>query len=139
MKKCPSCGSISPDDETECGVCGRDLWSVLPMTQTLEQAEIEDESKRRLEERSEARQVRKKATLKMLVGATVGFAILISGVVLVIFGSLWGVLLLPMGLFVLASATLGGLGTGVPRTWRERRVIKEDEDRERTEKEAASG
>jgi len=121
LKKCPACKSISPDEETTCGVCGASLEHVSPMVETLDQSALEDMAEGKAAERQFARKARKVDNVKLSVGLSVGLAVFLSGIVLIAnagFGSLsWfatGFLFLPLGLWVLASVALGGLG---PSAW----------------------
>ncbi|HEV2120693.1 MAG TPA: zinc ribbon domain-containing protein [Candidatus Bathyarchaeia archaeon] len=133
MKKCPGCGSIGPDEESTCGVCGENLSTVSPMTESVEQVELEDEFKRRVAERQLTRQMRKKGVVKVLGGTAAGLAILIPGLV---FFSPWSMLLIPTGLTVTVTAIFGNLGR---RSWSFRQgrrlMIEEEEDKERIERE----
>jgi|SRR5437660_2319004 len=121
MKKCPACRSIGPDNETKCGVCGGSLQNVAPMTETLEQSNLEDRLADSAEEREFARNEAEVDLVKFSVGLSVGLVFLFSGMILIIyegFGSLgWlvsGFLFLPLGLWVVASVALRGLG---PSAW----------------------
>jgi len=135
LKKCPGCGSIGSDEESTCGVCGEDLSNVSPMTQTIDQSELEEESKSRVEERLLIRQMQKKGVLKALSGTVAGFAILIPGLV---FFSLWGILLILTGLIVIVTAIFGPLGYGGSFLWRKGRgLMREEEARKRIEREQA--
>jgi hypothetical protein len=77
------------------------------MTQTIEQTELEDEFKKRADDRILTRQMQTKGILKSLGGVAVGFAILILGLIL---SSLWGILLILTGLTVIVTAVFGNLG-----------------------------
>ena len=121
MKKCPACKSISPDEEITCGVCGENLEHVSAMVETLDQSIREDQAKELADELQFARKARKVDNVRLSVGLSVGFTVLLSGTILIFsngFGSLallaWGFLFLPMGLWIVASVALGGLG---PSAW----------------------
>lgn len=142
MKKCPSCGSIAPDGDPSCGVCGTDLTGVFPMTQTIEQSEIEDETKRRTEDKLLTRQELKREALKFAAGVIVGSVILVLSLV---FLSSWGLFLIPFGCVVLGVVIFGGLGRdGLGRAWvsrytrSAREVMDEESDEERARRERES-
>jgi uncharacterized membrane protein YvbJ len=104
MKKCPSCGSIAPDGDSSCGVCGTDLTKVSPMSETIEQSEIESESKRRVEDRLLTREELKREALKFAAGIIAGSVTLVLSLV---FWSLWSLFLIPFACVVLGKQYSG--------------------------------
>ncbi len=88
------------------------------MQESLEQSILEDETRRSLEDKQLMRKAVRMDAPKLLVGLAVGLVVLGSAIVLVNFnglqwglnGEIWGLLLLPLGLWITASAILGGLG-----------------------------
>lgn len=145
MKECPGCGSIGPDEESKCGVCGHDLLAVEPLTKTLGEEELETESKRRaenrLEEKTLARQLQKHAILSALIGGSVGLAILAFSFT---YFTVWSIFFIPLGLLVLATGFTGGLGRGGLQTrqyWMFKLLFPRAEtrtERELREREAAT-
>jgi hypothetical protein len=95
------------------------------MTETLEQSNLEDRLADSAEEREFAQNAGEVDLVKFSVGLSVGLAFFFSGMILIIyegFGSLgWlvsGFLFLPLGLWVVASVALSGLGpSGWYRLW----------------------
>ena len=147
MKKCPTCKSISPDEETTCGVCGESLEHVAPMTETLDQSILEDKLEESAAERQFVREERKVDAVKLSVGLSVGLGVLASGIILITYGGLaLGVIFLPIGLWIIVSVSLGGLGPSawhrlfdyrvvrIPWSWIHSEESEEEDKREKNEK-----
>jgi len=91
------------------------------MIETLDQSIEEDMAEESAGERQFSRRARKADAVKLLVGLSIGLAVLAPGIILISyegFGS-WeyltlGFLFLPIGLWILASVAMGGLG---PSAW----------------------
>ncbi len=92
------------------------------MQESLEQSILEDEARQSLEDKQLMRKAARMDAPKLLVSLSIGLVVLGSGIVLVNFnglqwgltGLIWGFLLLPIGLWITASAILGGLGPSGP-------------------------
>jgi len=89
------------------------------MGETLEESIQEDKVEELAVERQFARKARKVDLFRLSLGLGLGLAVLISGMVLVTYEGLgsWeyltlGFLFFPIGLWILASVALGGLGPG---------------------------
>ena len=105
------------------------------MTETVEQSELEGETKRRAEDRRLIRRMQKKVVLKVLSGTLAGLAILIPGLV---FFSPLGILLVFIGLIVIIAAIFGGLYIA-PSFLLAREEVRERAEREQENRERAKG
>ena len=84
------------------------------MQESLEQSILKDEARRSLEDKQLRQVIVTVDTIMLVIGPGLCLVVLVSGIILVNFGLSWGVLLLPLGLGITASAILGGLGSGAP-------------------------
>ena len=91
------------------------------MVETLDESALEDMAEEKAGERRFARKAREVSAVKLAAGLSIGLTVLGSGLGLIAyegFGS-WrwlalGFLFLPLGLWIVASVALGGLG---PSAW----------------------
>ena len=110
MKRCPACGSISPDSEVTCGACGSSIADV-PF-ESMEQIEAERKADDKREEAKEHKEF-ERAKVRLVVRDVVGFlaaiAIISAGLYLLLSQSnVYGFFVFVAGVLLLVAV----LGTG---------------------------
>src|SRR2546425_4264741 len=113
LKRCPTCGSVSLNNEVECGVCGGSLAEAS--YESMGQIERDQAAEMAEEERKERRVVRRTESLGIV--ATIALVILgigsLVGGILVLgqFNNLGSLLLVLLGMILLLEV----LGVGIAR------------------------
>lgn len=114
MKRCPVCGSISPDDEPACRVCGKNLTDVL--IESAEEMQREQNAANRIEqikEKQAIREMEKRRATWIIIELVSGLLSLILGIVLIgQYGSLYGLLVILLGMGLVAHAIALPFGRG---------------------------
>ena len=115
LKRCPSCGSISPDSEMVCGACGSSIADVPFETMEEIEREREDYAKRETEEEHrEFEKVKVRMVATKIVGGLVTVGVILAGFYLV-FDQLnvLGIFVIMVGFAMVAAV----LGTGPFTFW----------------------
>ena len=113
MRRCPVCGSVSPDNELDCGVCGGSLADAP--YETMEQIERYQAAETAEEDRKERKVVRRAETLGIvttIVLFILGLGSIVGGILLLgQFNNLGGLLLVLLGMILLLEV----FGVGLAR------------------------
>ena len=103
MRRCPACGSVSPENEVDCGVCGESLTEAP--YEPMEQIE-RDQAAETTEEQRKERKVATTALVILRIGSLVGGIFLLGQ-----FNNLGGLLFVLLGMILLFEV----LGVGIAR------------------------
>jgi len=113
MRRCPACGSVSLENEVDCGVCGESLTEAP--YEPMEQIE-RDQAAETTEEQRKERKVARRAETLGIVGTTalviLRIGSLVGGIFLLgQFNNLGGLLFVLLGMILLFEV----LGVGIAR------------------------
>jgi hypothetical protein len=106
LKRCSICGTVSPDDDLTCGVCGGDLaYTQVESREEVERDQITSVQKEALEERKTVRRIEKRFIAFKLSEFILGIAGMFGGLYLIAqLRSWYGILVIFLGLMFLFQA-----------------------------------